>query len=103
MENWNAILASLIELLRELYGETDGFLEHQGDAQLWYNRGYANGMVSALRELGYGDSLPRDLVYDLDGNTRDQVAEQGLLPWGRAYAHGVDVGRRETFEVLEAT
>lgn len=102
MENPDGILASLIDLLRELYGETDGFLGHQGDAQLWYNRGYANGMVSALRELGYGDSLPRDLDYDLDGDAQDRIAEQGLLPWGRAYAHGVEVGRRETVEVLEA-
>ena len=95
------ILTQLIRLLRDLYGETQGFLDRQDDAQLWYNRGYANGMVMALRELGLGDALPSDLALDPDGEAWGLIAQQALMPWGRAHAHGLEMGRKETFEVLE--
>lgn len=94
------ILTQLIRLLRDLYGETQGFLDLQDDAQLWYNRGYANGMVLAIRTLGRGDALPADLALDPDGETWEQIAKQALMPWGRAHAHGLEMGRKETFEVL---
>lgn len=96
------VLTQLTRLLRELYGQTEGFLNRQEDAQLWYNRGYANGMVLAMRELGHGDALPSDLILDPDGPVWDQIAGQALMPWGRAHAHGLEMGRKETFEVLEA-
>jgi hypothetical protein len=31
----------------------------------------------------------------------DVAAPHVHLPWGRAYAHGFEMGRRETIEVLE--
>lgn len=102
MASPDIVLPRLIRPLRDLYGETDGFLERQGEAQLWYDRGYANGMVAAIRELGYGKSLPDDLAFDPDGYARDLIAQQSFTPWGRAYGHGTDMGRNETFEVLEA-
>lgn len=95
------ILTQLIRLLRDLYGETQGFLDRQEDAQLWYNRGYANGMVLAIRALGRGGALPADLALDPDGATWEQIVKQALMPWGRAHAHGLEMGRKETFEVLE--
>jgi hypothetical protein len=97
------VLVKLIELLGGLYGETQGFLDAPDDAQLWYNRGYANGMVQALRELGHGDALPADLALDADGAAWDRIAQQALTPWGRAHAHGLELGREETYEVLEGT
>lgn len=95
------ILAHLIGLLRDLYGKTQGFLDRQDEPQLWYDRGYANGMVLALRALGHGDVLPADLAPDPDGEAWARIAEQALMPWGRAHAHGLERGHKETFEVLE--
>lgn len=95
------ILTQLMQLLRDLYGETEGFLERQDAPQLWYNRGYANGMVAALRALGRGDALPTDLALDQDGEAWGQIAQQALMPWGRAHAHGLEMGCKETFEILE--
>jgi len=42
----------LQQLIHRLYAETEGFLEDAADQQLWYERGYAKGMLKALRELG---------------------------------------------------
>lgn len=98
----SALFGQLIQLLRSLYGETQGFLDRPEETQLWYNRGYANGMVLGLRELGRGDVLPLDLILDPDGETWGQITDQALTPWGRAHAHGLEMGRSETYEVLEA-
>lgn len=95
------ILTELVRLLRDIYSQTEGFLDLQDDAQRWYDRGYANGMVVAIRELGHESALPADLVLDLDGDTPNLIAQQSLMPWGRAYAHGADMGHKETLEVLE--
>jgi hypothetical protein len=96
------IVTQLVQLLQDLYGETQGFLERPDDAQLWYNRGYANGIVLAFRELGYLGALPAGVTWDPDREAWDQIAAQSLTPWGRAHAHGLEMGRRETREVLEA-
>lgn len=93
------ILAQLLDLLARLYGETDGFADSPGDAQLWYNRGYANGMVKALHELGQGDAL----LARIEPDAADVIAGQELMAWGKAYSHGLDTGYRETLEVLPAT
>lgn len=97
------ILSQLITLLRQLYGDTQGFLDHPEDSQGWYDRGYANGMVRALRALGQGATLPADLELDPDGEAWGRIAEQARMPWGRAHAHGLEMGLRETFEILEGT
>ena len=102
MKSADSVLPRLIALLRELYSETGGFLDRQDEAQLWYNRGYADGMVAAIRELGHGRSLPGDLDYDLDSVALNLIAQQSLTPWGRAYAHGAEKGHDETYQVLEA-
>lgn len=92
----DALLERLLELVHRLYSETEGFLEDTADQQRWYNRGYANGMVKALRELGFSERLAG--VFEADPD--DVIGGQEALPWGRAYRHGVEVGSRETHEVL---
>ena len=102
MESADPVLPHLIRLLRGLCVETGGLLDRQDESQIWYNRGYANGRVAAIRELGYGKSLPGDLDCDLDPVAWDLIAQQSLTPWGRAYAHGAGKGHDETCQVLEA-
>jgi len=80
----------------ELTEGTDGYLDRQDDPQLWYNRGYANGMAAALRDLGHGDRVARAIAPDAYDSARDQ----GHLPWGKAYEHGRSMGAKETREVL---
>lgn len=90
------IVHQLYDLIARLYDETDGFIDDPSDTQRWYNRGYANGMVKALRELSLVDELDRQLPLDADGI----IGGHEAMAWGRAYTHGVDMGYRETFEVL---
>jgi hypothetical protein len=92
-----SVLPQLLELIIDLYEESEAFLEQTGDAQLWYNRGYANGVIDALGALGHKDAVAT--VVTPDGH--DVIAGQELLPWGKAYRHGWDKGREETYEVLE--
>jgi hypothetical protein len=93
----NEILSRLIQLVRELYADTEGFVDQTDEAQPWYNRGYANGLAAALQELGHGAALADAGALD----PPDVAAAHALLPWGKAYAHGFEMGRRETFEVME--
>jgi hypothetical protein len=91
------VLPRLLELICDLYDGSQGFLERTDDAQLWYNRGYANGVIQALDSLGYA----RHVAGALDTDAGDVIAGQEILPWGKAYRHGWDMGRKETFEVME--
>jgi hypothetical protein len=87
------LLTQLIDLVDRLRDETDGFLDNPGDQQLWYNRGYANGMILALQRLGQsarlGDRRPDD---------PQALGGQLALAWGKAYQHGQSVGSKETHE-----
>lgn len=91
------VLAQLLELICDLYDGSEGFAERTDDAQLWYNRGYANGVIHALRDLGYG----RQISASLDPDAQDLISGQEILPWGKAYGHGWEMGRKETYEVME--
>jgi len=90
------ILRQLVDLVARLYDETAGFADDPGDSQQWYNRGYANGIVRALHELGQGEALAARLSAD----PQDVLAGHEVMAWGKAYQHGADMGYRETFEVL---
>ncbi len=92
------ILNQLVDLIARLYDETTGFADNPGDAQLWYNRGYANGMVKALAEMGQADLVAARVARDPAGVN----AGHEVMAWGKAYQHGEDTGYRETFEVLPA-
>jgi len=93
------ILSQLLDLVARLYDETAGFADNPGDAQLWYNRGYANGMVKALEELGQGGRVAERVTPD----AADVIAGHEIMAWGKAYQHGLETGHRETFEILPAT
>ena len=90
------LLAQLLALMARLTEETEGYLDRQDDPQLWYNRGYANGMAAALHELGHGERVEQTVSVDPYEVARDQ----DHLPWGKAYGHGHDMGAKETFEVM---
>jgi hypothetical protein len=91
-----AMLDRLFPILQRLYDETREFLDHPENQQHWYNRGYANGMVAALIELGYGEWLQTQLQVD----AVDIIAGHEALAWGKAYQHGWETGKNETHEVI---
>jgi hypothetical protein len=96
MSSSDTLLSQLLGLVCDLYEDTEGFVERKDDAQLWYNRGYANGMIAALTQLGFRSHVEGLIEPD----PADLIAGQELLPWGKAYAHGLDMGQRETHEVM---
>jgi hypothetical protein len=96
-----ALLEGLVALMLRLRSETDGFLDRPDDSQAWYDRGYADGMMDAMRSLGHGAALPPDLIHEPEGAGDVLTAGQASTPWGRAYAHGLEMGRQETHDVLE--
>ncbi|MCU7869267.1 MAG: hypothetical protein KZQ98_12135 [Candidatus Thiodiazotropha sp. (ex Lucinoma borealis)] len=91
------VLQRLLQVVQDLYSETAVLSEGESELQLWYNRGYADGMISAMRILGYAQQV------DTVGVTGDRslVVGQELLPWGKAYRHGFNQGEKETAEVLQ--
>ena len=88
------LLGQLLALIDRLRDETAGFLDEPGDQQVWYNRGYANGMVAALARLGAEASLGPRLPDD-----PAELAAHQTMPWGKAYRHGEQMGSQETFEI----
>ncbi len=95
----DAILPQLLELICDLYDDSQGFLDRTDDAQFWYNRGYANGVIHALQRLGY----TRHVAAALELDVQDPIAGHEALPWGKAYRHGWEMGRKETYEVMETS
>ncbi|MEJ2455573.1 MAG: hypothetical protein P8103_15650 [Candidatus Thiodiazotropha sp.] len=91
-----ALFERLLPVLIDLYHETAGLSQGDGELQLWYNRGYADGMVSTMRRLDFaarldGLELPAPLAID---------DAEAFLPWGKAYRHGFEMGEGETREAL---
>jgi hypothetical protein len=93
----DTILPQLLELICDLYDDSQGFPDRTDDAQLWYNRGYANGVIHVLDLLGYA----RHVAGALDPDPEDLIAGREFLPCGKAYCHGWDMGRKEALEVME--
>ena len=88
------LISQLCDLITRLREESAAYQENHEDGQLWYNRGYANGMVKGLVEL-LADQQPCGLSLD------DQADLQGheVMAWGQAYRHGEQMGYKETFEI----
>lgn len=88
------LLEQLCELIERLRAESADFEQRHEDGQLWYNRGYANGMVLALQNLCEA-KLPCGQQPD------DPQILQGheVMAWGKAYRHGESMGQRETYEI----
>jgi hypothetical protein len=90
------IVQRLRRVLEDLYAETASLSVEDSDLQLWYNRGYADGMLKAMMALGYARQLA-----GVQGSGETPPGEtDSFLPWGKAYHHGSEVGERETYEVL---
>jgi len=89
-----ALLDQLISLVGELRTESENYLEEHQDAQQWYNRGYANGMLRGLEKLT-GQERPAGLQLDSEAD----IAGHEVMAWGRAYRHGEAMGEKETYEI----
>ncbi len=87
---------NLSELIERLYRETEGYAENPSDAQLWYNRGYANGVVAFFKAQGFQKDLP-SIVLDAENLYKND----GVMEWFKAYHHGYEMGERESAEVYE--
>jgi hypothetical protein len=90
------LLEGLVGLIFDLRDRTETFEEQQEAQQLWYDRGYADGMYDALVALGYGPFLEDKGV---TASTPPGGSEL-TLPWGRAYRHGTEMGVEETRQVI---
>ena len=88
------VLVQLLDLIDRLREQTAGFLENPADQQLWYDRGYANGMVLALQRMGQQARLDERRPDD-----RSAFSAQLPLAWGKAYLHGEQRGSDETHEI----
>ena len=91
-----AVLQRLLQLVAELYDECGQLSTEDEDLQSWYNRGYADGMVKALTQLGFG----RELADLIPAEPLSLSDAECFLPWGKAHTHGLEMGERETLDVL---
>jgi len=90
------VINQLIELVGRLYSETEDYIEQQDNSQLWYNRGYADGVVKALQDAGFDKMLQAHVTLEIN----ETLEEQRFMPWGKAYFHGFEMGEKESKEVL---
>ena len=95
-EEQRVVLQRLINIVEQLYQETAGFLDNGDNQQHWYNRGYANGIIHQLSAYGYRPFVEESTVPDPE----DIIAGHELLAWGKAYQHGLDMGMKETTDVI---
>jgi len=91
-----ASLGRLLSIVERLYLETAGFQENGDNQQHWYNRGYANGIIERLVQLGYRDYVEQHTIPD----PVDIIAGHEFWAWGKAYLHGLEMGRKETADVI---
>jgi len=91
-----SVVKRLAGIIERLYQETEGYAANPSDAQLWYNRGYANGMVACFRDRGHDAELPA-LAFD----AQDVHDKERVMEWHKAYHHGFEMGQKETGEVIE--
>lgn len=89
-----SVIDKLAGLVERLYLETVEYADNPSDAQLWYNRGYANGVVAYFQAHGFTDKLNH-----LDLDTADLYKGEQVMEWHKAYHHGFEMGERESGEV----
>ena len=89
-----SVIDTLIGLVEQLYQESDGYAQNPADAQLWYNRGYANGMVSFLQTRGHADKIKH-----LNLDAQDLYTDEQIMEWHKAYHHGFEMGLNESKEI----
>ncbi len=89
-------LRRLLSITERLHLETVGFLNNGDNQQLWYNRGYANGIVEQLTRLGYRTFVEDNIVPDPD----NIIEGHEFWAWGKAYRHGMAMGMKETLGII---
>jgi len=88
------VIDKLAGLVERLYLESEDYTQNPADAQLWYNRGYANGVAVFLNAQGNADKI-KHLNLDAD----DLYKNEQIMEWHKAYHHGFEMGLRESEEV----
>ena len=89
-----SVIEQLAGLVERLYQESEEYVQNPSDAQLWYNRGYANGIVAFLNAQGYADKI-KHLKLDAE----DLYKGEQIMEWHKAYHHGFEMGLSESEEV----
>lgn len=90
-----SVIDTLVGLVERLYYETEGYADNPSDAQLWYNRGYANGVIAFLRARGDEGKLN-----GIQPDAADLYKSDLIMAWHKAYHHGVEMGEKESGEVF---
>jgi len=93
-----SVIDKLAGLVEQLYIESADYIDNPSDAQIWYNRGYANGVVAYLQAQGFADKL-NGLTLDAPGIHDNER----IMEWQKAYHHGFEMGERESGEVHQAS
>lgn len=91
------VIDKLAGLVERLYLETVDYIDNPSDAQLWYNRGYANGVVAYLKAQGFAEKINHLMV-----DSSEVHANERIMEWQKAYHHGFEMGERESAEVHHA-
>ena len=86
-----SVIDTLVGLVERLYQESEGYAQNPADAQLWYNRGYANGMVAFLNARGHADKINH-----LQLDAEDLYTGEQIMEWHKAYHHGFEMGLGES-------
>lgn len=98
MNQQKTLLAEKIsQLLSKLDTESANWLDEPENQQLWYNRGYVDGMAKALMEIGWQAQIPSNWK----AASEAELKAHRWLPWGRAYYHGNEKGYQEILEVCK--
>ena len=90
-----SVIDQLVDLVEQLYEESAGYIDNPADAQIWYNRGYANGVAAFLCGRGQEAKLKKINLDDLNIYKNEQI-----MIWHKAYHHGYEMGERESAEVF---
>jgi len=90
-----SVIDTLVALVEQLYVESENYSENTSDGQPWYNRGYANGIVSFLNARGHTDEINH-----LKLDAENLYHSEQVMEWHKAYHHGFEMGLRESGEVL---
>lgn len=90
-----SVIDQLTHLVERLYEESENYSQSPSDAQLWYNRGYANGIVTFLNTHNYADKI-NHLKLDAENLYKGEK----IMEWHKAYHHGFEMGLRESKEVM---
>ena len=91
-----SVINKLVSLVERLYMESEDYMDNPSDAQLWYNRGYANGVVAFLQANGFAEQLS-----GMQLDPSDLYKGDVVMAWHKAYHHGFEMGERESAEVYQ--